>query len=98
MQGGAARLAEQNESSWALPLGCLVLGLRNVGLGGALLGECLAAEHDLQQWQEEGNLKLRDQALRGGGGWCEGGRGVRVHQCSVKCNGYTNLECLMQLI
>jgi hypothetical protein len=33
-QGGADALAGANDGGWALPIGCLVLALRHIGLNG----------------------------------------------------------------
>lgn len=69
-QGGAAALAGGNDGTWALPIGALVLGLRNVGLCGFELGECMAVERELMAWQNAGGLTHRDNALRCGGVVC----------------------------
>lgn len=64
-KGGANGLAHGNDGGWSLPLGCLVLGLRHVGLSGFDPGECMALEQELGSWQKEGSLCLsKDHALR----------------------------------
>lgn len=64
LQGGAAALASGSDSGWALPVGALVLGLRQVGLSGFEPGECMAVEAELAAWQRAGNLQDRESALR----------------------------------
>jgi phosphoglucan,water dikinase len=64
VQGGAATIASSPDAAWALPIGALVLGLRQVGLSGFDPGECMALEHELTTWQRLGNLLDRENALR----------------------------------
>uniref|UniRef100_A0A1D2A6P8 CBM20 domain-containing protein n=2 Tax=Auxenochlorella protothecoides TaxID=3075 RepID=A0A1D2A6P8_AUXPR len=65
-QGGAESLVQGKDGGWALPLGSLVLGLRQVGLGAGsgLARECAALEQELATWQRLGGFGERDNALR----------------------------------
>lgn len=76
-KGGAESLVQGKDGGWALPLGSLVLGLRQVGLGTGpgLARECAALEQELATWQRLGGFGERDNALRwvlGKGGWGAG--------------------------
>ena len=64
MQGGAEGLAGQNDPAWALPLGAVVLGVRHMGLSGWQAAECMAIENELTAWQEQGEFKSQEPALR----------------------------------
>lgn len=63
-QGGAEGLAGQNDPAWALPLGAVVLGVRHMGLSGWQVAECMAIENELTAWQEQGDFKAHEPALR----------------------------------
>lgn len=45
-------------------MGALVLGLRMMGLSGWDHSECMALEHELSAWQEQGALREPSNALR----------------------------------
>ena len=59
-------LAAGGDGGWALPIGAVVLGLRQVGLsaGPGVARECAALEQELMAWQRAGGLTQRDAALR----------------------------------
>lgn len=61
---GFENLAESIDQMWALPIGALVLGIRNVGMDGWDSAECLAVENELSSWYSNGNLKEPGNALR----------------------------------
>ena len=63
-QGGAAAIVAGSDGGWALPIGALVLGLRQVGLSGFEQQECMALERELATWPRMGGFKERDNALR----------------------------------
>ena len=42
----------------------LLLGVRNVGLGGWMPTECAALEQEVTAWQQEAAYDERDNALR----------------------------------
>lgn len=70
-QGGAAALAAARSSvAWSHPLAMLLLGVRNIGLGGWMPGECMAIENEVTAWQEEAEFDQKDNALRWGGLSC----------------------------
>lgn len=52
----------------------LLLGVRNLGLGGWMPGECMALENEVSAWQQEGAYDQHDNALR----WGHGGRASRA--------------------
>eukprot|EP00210_Caulerpa_lentillifera_P008291 g7912.t1 len=58
------RLVNGNERAWALPLGGLVLGLRNIALTGWEPHECMAIENELSKWHKLGSLGNAMNALR----------------------------------
>ena len=64
LQGGAEGLAGQNDPAWALPLGAVVLGVRHMGLSGWQAAECMAIENELTAWQDQGDFKSQEPALR----------------------------------
>lgn len=64
MQGGAEGLAGQADSAWDLPLGAIVLGVRQMGLSGWQSPECMALENELTAWQQAGEFNSHDTALR----------------------------------
>ena len=54
---GSAALARAPDDRWALPLGLVLLGVRNVGLSGwAPPAECLAVENEVAAWAAGGGL------------------------------------------
>lgn len=61
--GGAEALAAAAESSWALPAGALVLGVRALGLSGFQGAECAALDAELAAWQKAGILATRVRRL-----------------------------------
>ena len=63
-QGGAETLAGQGDPAWALPLGAVVLGVRHMGLSGWQASECMAIENELTAWQDQGDFKSQEPALR----------------------------------
>jgi phosphoglucan,water dikinase len=63
-RGGAEFLATANDGSWALPIGALVLSLRQIGLTGYSHAECMALENELTRWQQIGGFGLQDEARR----------------------------------
>lgn len=63
-RGGAEFLATANDGAWALPIGALVLSLRQIGLTGYNHAECMALENELTRWQEIGGFGLQDEARR----------------------------------
>lgn len=63
-KGGAEFLATANDGSWALPIGALVLSLRQIGLTGYSQSECMALENELVRWQQIGGFGLQDEARR----------------------------------
>jgi phosphoglucan,water dikinase len=63
-RGGAAALAGASDGAWGLPLGALVLGVRQLGLSGHAQAECMAVERELAAWQKLGGLQHRPEALR----------------------------------
>lgn len=63
-QGGAAALLNAHDRAWAPALGALVLGLRQMGLGGWAPAEAMAIEHELAAWERQGCYQERDNALR----------------------------------
>ncbi len=63
-RGGAEFLAAANDGSWALPIGALVLSLRQIGLTGYNHAECMALENELTSWQQIGGFGLQDEARR----------------------------------
>lgn len=64
-RGGSKMLATAADGSWALPIGAMVVGLRNLGLTGFDLSECMALEFELTAWQKVGTFsESRDAALR----------------------------------
>jgi len=84
---GSPALARAPDDRWALPLGLVLLGVRNVGLSGwAPPAECLAVENELAAWAAGGGLggragsrpaalRLRatlERALRLAGTVCDG--------------------------
>lgn len=64
LQGGADGLAGQADSAWDLPLGAIVLGVRHMGLSGWQGPECMALENELTAWQQAGDFKSTETALR----------------------------------
>jgi hypothetical protein len=42
----------------------LLLGVRNLGLGGWMPAECMALENEVSEWQGEAEYTTRDNALR----------------------------------
>lgn len=64
MQGGAEGLAGQADNAWDLPLGAIVLGVCHMGLSGWQGPECMALENELTAWQQAGDFKSTDNALR----------------------------------
>lgn len=64
LQGGAAALLMAHDRAWAPALGALVLGLRQMGLGGWAPSEAMAIEHELAAWERQGGYQDRDNALR----------------------------------
>ena len=75
-RGGSAGLAELPiATGWSLPLGALLLAVRNVGLSGwADEAECMAVEGELVAWRAAAGAEGARQQ-RGGGGAGAGGRG-----------------------
>jgi len=64
-RGGSKMLASAADGSWGLPIGAMVVGLRNLGLSGFALSECMALEFELTAWQKIGTFsESRDAALR----------------------------------
>ncbi|KAI8466100.1 MAG: pyruvate phosphate dikinase [Monoraphidium minutum] len=64
-QGGAGALAStRSDIAWSHPLAMLLLGVRNLGLGGWMPGECMALENEITAWQQDGSFDERDNALR----------------------------------
>ncbi len=63
-QGGAEGLAGQTDNAWDLPLGAVVLGVRHMGLSGWQGPECMALENELTAWQQQGDFKSTEIALR----------------------------------
>lgn len=57
-------MAGQADSAWDLPLGAIVLGVRHMGLSGWQGPECMALENELTAWQQAGDFKSTDTALR----------------------------------
>ena len=64
LQGGAEGLAGQADNAWDLPLGAIVLGVRHMGLSGWQGPECMALENELTAWQQAGDFKSTETALR----------------------------------
>ena len=60
---GAAQLAGANEKEWALPLGMLVLSVRQMGLSGWLPAECMAIDEEIAAWQKAGLAGSRVRCL-----------------------------------
>lgn len=58
------QLAAGNDRSWALPLGTLILGLRNIAMTGWDPQECTAIENELSKWHKLGSLWKPANALR----------------------------------
>lgn len=58
------QLVKGGERSWALPLGALVLGLRNIALTGWEPQECMAIENEISRWHQLGELHKPLNALR----------------------------------
>jgi phosphoglucan, water dikinase len=52
--GGGEVLATAHEKAWALPLGMLVLSVRQMGLSGWEPAECMALDQELTCWQKNG--------------------------------------------
>lgn len=68
-QGGSTALAASKSSiAWSHPLAMLLLGVRNLGLGGWMPAECMALEHEVTTWQQEAEYDKKDNALRWGQG------------------------------
>lgn len=63
-RGGAENLAKGNDGGWGLPLGALVLSLRQLGMCGFEPPECMALERELAMWQRLGGFSHPDEALR----------------------------------
>lgn len=64
-EGGATALAAARSSiAWSHPLAVLLLGVRNLGLGGWMPAECMAIENEVTVWQQEASYDERDNALR----------------------------------
>ena len=64
-QGGSSALAAARSTiAWSHPLAMLLLGVRNVGLGGWMPTECAALEQEVTAWQQEAAYDERDNALR----------------------------------
>ncbi|DBA93500.1 hypothetical protein WJX82_005630 [Trebouxia sp. C0006] len=63
-KGGAEGLAGQADNAWDLPLGAVVLGVRHMGLSGWQGPECMALENELTAWQQQGDFKSTETALR----------------------------------
>lgn len=64
-QGGSAALAAARSSiAWSHPLAMLLLGVRNLGLGGWMPSECMAIENEVTAWQQEAEYDQKDNALR----------------------------------
>ena len=64
-QGGSGALAAARSSiAWSHPLAMLLLGVRNIGLGGWMPGECMALENEVTAWQQDAAYDERDNALR----------------------------------
>ena len=57
-------MAGQADSAWDLPLGAIVLGVRHMGLSGWQGPECMALENELTAWQQAGDFKSTETALR----------------------------------
>lgn len=64
LQGGAAALLTAHDRAWAPALGALVLGLRQLALGGWAPAEAIAIEHELAAWERQGGYQDRENALR----------------------------------
>jgi hypothetical protein len=64
LQGGSSALLTAHDRAWAPALGSLVLGLRQMALGGWAPGEAMAIEHELAAWERQGGYQDRDNALR----------------------------------
>lgn len=63
-QGGSSALLTAHDRAWSPALGALVLGLRQLGLGGWAPAEAMAIEHELAAWERAGGYQDRDNALR----------------------------------
>lgn len=64
-EGGAPALAAARSSiAWSHPLAMLLLGVRNLGLGGWMPAECMAIENEVTAWQQDAAYDERDNALR----------------------------------
>ncbi|CAG9466241.1 unnamed protein product [Pedinophyceae sp. YPF-701] len=64
VRGGADFLGGAHEKEWSLPIGAMVIAMRQLGLSGLDQGECLAVEHELATWQQQGQFQERHNALR----------------------------------
>ena len=62
--GSYDALSSGNDRAWALPLGALILGLRNIALTGWEPHECMAIENELSKWHKLGFLSKPANALR----------------------------------
>lgn len=63
-RGGAEKLAKANDGGWGLPLGALVLSLRQLGMCGFEPPECMALERELAMWQRLGGFSHPEEARR----------------------------------
>lgn len=63
-EGGSSALLTAHDRAWSPALGALVLGLRQLGLGGWAPAEAMAIEHELAAWERAGGYQDRDNALR----------------------------------
>lgn len=57
-------LASGSDRSWALPLGALTLGLRQIALSGWEPMECTAIDKEISSWYSAGSLHIPENALR----------------------------------
>ena len=64
LQDGQDALAGEDDKSWDLPLGAMILSVRQIGLGGWMQQECMAIENELGSWQQAAHFSERLPALR----------------------------------
>jgi hypothetical protein len=80
MQGGASALAAAKSSiAWSHPLAMLLLGIRNLGLGGWMPAECMALENEVTAWQQDAEYDSVDNALRFATWGCQAREGSVWH-------------------
>ena len=60
----APTLATSPAAAWSVPLGSLLLAVRNIGLAGWSPRECFSIENELTTWRSAADADTRDGALR----------------------------------